>query len=795
MTNRENLPQVPPQNGQHGMVDASATEHWHTPEPPPTPGVKRALQSVWTFKWYVLPIVIVGTALGVMGARYMPASYRAQATLWVEVREQGSQQRGPLQSPGLLRDLGWLELMRSWRVLDAVVNEQRLYLEHDARDRALMAGFALDSVFRPGRYRLVLSETGHSYELRTQDDAIIERGELGGAVGARTGFLWQPDPSLLRGRREVVFTVRTPREAARRLNDRLGTRMGSGQGQNFINIDYSAGDPEHAAAVINTVATTFVDVAADLKRLHLRELRDILETQLERSAQNLQEADFALERFRVQTITLPGDAPTPASPGLEATRAPVMTQFFELKAQRDGILRDREAVERSLRLRTADGGSLDALSAVPAAQQSPELVQATQELAVKRAALRTLQQQYTDDHPLVRRARQDIDDLEQRTIPQLTSNLLVELDHRLSAMDRTIASVSTELQEIPPRVIEEARFRRNHQTAENLYNELRLRYETARMATETSVPDVRVLDLATVPSMPEGDDRMRLMMLAFLGSLGMGAALAIVLGRMDARIRYPEQVTHGLKLDVLGAVPTLQMKGIRGGADNAEVVESLRALRLNLMNAYGSAGPIMATVSSPGPNDGKTFITANLALSFADLGMRTLVVDGDVRRGNIHHIYEVDRRPGLTDMLGGEASLSEVIRRTAYPLIQVIPSGTRMHHAPELLSSPAMGEMLAGIRANYDVILFDSPPLGAGVDPLVLASLSANLVLVMRTKVTDVEVAEAKLQMLDRLPVRVLGVVLNGVDRGGFRYYSYLPGYETGDETVLTKGRLVPQKS
>jgi Mrp family chromosome partitioning ATPase len=113
--------------------------------------------------------------------------------------------------------------------------------------------------------------------------------------------------------------------------------------------------------------------------------------------------------------------------------------------------------------------------------------------------------------------------------------------------------------------------------------------------------------------------------------------------------------------------------------------------------------------------------------------------------------------------------------------------GTRTHGGPELLSSPALSQLLLSLRSSYDVILVDTPPLGAGVDPYVLATATGNLVLVLRTGVTDRELAGAKLDMLDRLPIRILGAILNDVQAGAaYRYYGYhhyyLEGYETRDE-------------
>jgi tyrosine-protein kinase Etk/Wzc len=261
---------------------------------------------------------------------------------------------------------------------------------------------------------------------------------------------------------------------------------------------------------------------------------------------------------------------------------------------------------------------------------------------------------------------------------------------------------------------------------------------------------------------------------------------------MDPKVRYPDQVSRGLGIPILGAVPHLRNlpRGGRGGAgarvpdDVNEVVEALRGVCLNLVYAHGGRAPLLVTITSPGAGDGKSFITANLAHTFADGGHRTLLIDADIRRGVLHRRLSVRRRPGLSDFLRGEAQLDAIVQATQFPALSLIGCGTRAYNAPELLGSPAMTSLVNGLRSGYDVVLIDSPPLAAGVDPLILSTLTGTLALVLRTGYSHRDVAAAKLEVLQRLPVRMLGAVLNDVPAGGaYRYYSYyLPGYEAMDE-------------
>jgi tyrosine-protein kinase Etk/Wzc len=305
-------------------------------------------------------------------------------------------------------------------------------------------------------------------------------------------------------------------------------------------------------------------------------------------------------------------------------------------------------------------------------------------------------------------------------------------------------------------------------------------------AEASSVPDVRILDPAIAPQRPVKNTKPGLLLMGLVGGLGLGVVGAILLDRLDPRVRYPEQVSRELGLPILGAVPHLRPK-----EEPTAVVEALRGVCLNLVHTYGGAGPLILTVTSPGPGDGKSFIVANLALTFADGGHRTLLIDGDVRRGALHRRFNATRQPGLADYLREDATREQIIQSTPYPWLYLVGCGTRTHRAPELLGSPAMATLLSAVRSDYGVILIDSPPLGAGVDPFILGTAAGNVLVVLRTGYSHRDLTGAKLEVLNRLPIRTLGAVLNDVPRGaGYYYYAYysyhLPGYEAVDED---KGR------
>jgi tyrosine-protein kinase Etk/Wzc len=237
-------------------------------------------------------------------------------------------------------------------------------------------------------------------------------------------------------------------------------------------------------------------------------------------------------------------------------------------------------------------------------------------------------------------------------------------------------------------------------------------------------------------------------------------------------------------LPILGVLPHVKDRKARPGDEHVtQVIEAMRSVRLSLVHFYGGNGPVVFTITSPGAGDGKSFVSANLALACAEAGQPTLLIDGDARRGSLHRVMHRPRKPGLTDFLAGTTPVEGVIQTTVYPSLDFIGGGSRFADSPELLGSPAMAALLERVRSQYRVIVMDSPPLGSGVDPYTLGIMTGSMLLVMRTGTTNLSLARTKLAVLDHLPIRLLGVVLNDVQAGGlYRYYSYLSGYATADE-------------
>src|SRR5256884_383839 len=739
-------------------------------------------------KWTVIAITLLGTAVGLFASRLVHPPYSATALLWFETKDRAAAARDPRsasEADELLNPSGWIDLVESNAVLEEVVRQRRLYLRpQNLGDSSLLATLQLDGTPVPGAYRYSVDREGRTFTLQSAG-RVVQTDSLDRPVGqgGGLGFSWSPPRGVVAPGHAVDFVLSTPADAARQLMKTLSVStdvdpalMRAGTDANFLRIQLTGARPAELAATVNAIADRVVVVAADLKRIKLVELGRILDDQRQHAQGSLRQAEAALRDFRMRSAGVLRQGAPPVSATLRGGGDPVFDRSFDTKLALDSVQRDRQALERALAQIGDSGPPVEALQAIGAVQKSAELSLALQELTQKQATLRALRYRYTDASEPVQRVRGDVQTLMQSTIPTLARGLDADLAARAEQLGRRADAAFGYLHDLPPLALEEARLQRDVTIAEQLFTTVQQSYNQTQLAAVSTLPDVRILDRATPPDRPDRTWTPLLACASFVVSLGLAVFGVVLLDGVDHKVRYPEHVTHQMRLSILGAVPRFDWRHLGNGKTAeaaAPVVEALRGLRLRLSHAGGS-GPLLVTVTSPGVGEGKSFLSCNLALAFADAGYRTLLIDGDVRRGGQHRMLGLHREPGLIDFLAGDLPFETVVQATRHPGLSFIGCGARRASAPELLSSDVMTDLIDRVRAECGVVLVDSPPLAVGVDPYVLATRTGNVLIVLRAGVSDLDMAAAKLDVLDTLPVRVLGAVLNDVrPYGAYRYYTY----------------------
>ncbi|HWC73505.1 MAG TPA: polysaccharide biosynthesis tyrosine autokinase [Gemmatimonadales bacterium] len=755
------------------------------PPPPPEPSDwQRYLTSVLRHKWLVLAVTLLGTVAGIIGTRFLDPRYTAKSILWVDVAV--GRDRG-VPSDQQLDSRGWVELVTSNAVLDTVVRDQRLFVRPAIPDdSSALAGLDITDRVVPGKYRLVVDKPGRAFRLEMEDGTVVQRGRVGQPVGENVGFNWTPTAAQLKSGRTIEFSVSAIPDASAALAQDVKVRLDPAG--NLMRLQLKGASAAKTAATLNDITQRVIAVATEMKRRKFEQLASVLDTQYQHAQDVLNQADEALRSFRQRTIDRPQVLPAPGG-GLSVQGSDVATQLKEDMNQRR---RDRALIDQ-LATRAATGSvSVEMWNSIPSVKNSQMMQMALQDLAKKQDSLRAMRQTYTENAAQVKVVQDELSTLEHQQIPSLARFLSRDLGEVVAITKPRADTVMSELRNAPNIALEQDRLVRDQQVAQDQFINVGKEREAARLSLVSTLPEVRVLDPAVEPRRPAADYAPLLILLAAMASFGLAVMIVTVKDKMDPKVRYPEQITGRMQLQILGAVPHVSWRLGANGDGPAQVIEALRGLRLRVLHAHGGDGPLTLTITSPGIGDGKSFVSLNLALSFADAGYRTLLVDGDTRRGVQHKALKTPSTPGLTDVVAGRVPLDAALRQTSYPGLTFLSSGTRMQRAPERLLSQNMRDLMAKLRSTFDVVIVDSPPLGAGADPLVLGTLTENLLLVLRTGQSDLNLASTKLEVLNALPVRVIGAVLNDVRSSGvYRYYMYSSAeYELVDEEGPTREAL-----
>ncbi|MFV1985842.1 MAG: polysaccharide biosynthesis tyrosine autokinase [Gemmatimonadota bacterium] len=732
---------------------------------------------LWTKKLWLLGAVAVGLGVGWGASQLVSPEYMTSTTLAIE--DGGTTKTGPIQAGSVLPVDGWTDVFSSRAVLSPVVEELGLQLRVlGDTERSLFDHFLVSDESVPGEYEVTVGSGGSWALARAGESNAIEQGQRGGEIGSSAGFSWSPDLSALADS-EIRFRINTAQATVRNLAGRLDA--GFRNRSDIITAEFVWHDPYEAAEILNAITAEFVNLADRLRTTKIRDEVELLQEQSDLTGALLQRAELSLQAHRVDAITEPTE-PFAAQTSVGTATAlgspdPMFSAFANNKLRADQLQLEYQQIE-GIRADLSAGRPLNllAIRMLPSAGQYPELQSAVDQLYQARLNRRTLLSTYTEVAPEVVQATQLMNELERSIIPAALARLGSEIQNQVDLLNRQIANQGVQLREIPQRTIQTARLQREVQQAAGLNSVLLSRLKEAELAEATSGPGITILNPAWPDPSPRGEKPGGVIALFALLGLGIGVAGVVVFDRFDRRIHSPDQVTGALGLPVLAVVPRLEATPDPASPAAAIAVESFRGLRTQIAHVDGNPGGVML-ITSPAPREGKSMVSANLAISYATAGYRTLLLDGDTRRGRAQEMFNLNRSPGLTDFLMDRATLDEIRQETSIENLTLLARGAPGGFNADLLESAGMRGLLDQMREEYDVVVMDGPPLAAGADVLLLGSLVNKVVVVLRAGTTTEDLAKAKLNALGNVDLPIVGAVLNALPKSAPDYEYYVHYY------------------
>ncbi|BBU62374.1 hypothetical protein MSC49_23090 [Methylosinus sp. C49] len=518
-----------------------------------------------------------------------------------------------------------------------------------------------------------------------------------------------------------------------------------------IKIAVTSTDPAKAARLADAIADAFVVDRLDTRLEAARRASAWLAERLVALQRQLRASEEALARFRA--------AYAPATPAKQQTA--IAQRAAEARA---------EAAERRAQIALGSppalGGALD------------ELRQRGDQLSRREAELRA---RYTPAHPSVIALRAEKADVE-RAIEAERRRLAASARQELELAEKSSDAATTALREISEaeegdkeRLVRRSELERAAAADRKLLDETMRRARLVEEQAKFEPRDARIISPALAPNAPSWPDAQQTLLIALaLGAVfGLGVAYACEL--KDTGFTTIAQIETGLGLPLLGSIPKTDasapaLADLVRAKPLSRASEALRALRHAIAMSAVDDPPVLIQLASAVPGEGTTTIAAALAVSAAQSGLRTLLIDADLRRRAASRLFRAEERSGLVELLIGSASPVAAIFFDETRGIWILPAGGEIQAPADLLASEKMKTLMSALRRSFDLVIVDTPPVGPVVDPLVVAGLVDKTIVVIRWAATSREVVA---HAIERLPDRgkIAGVALNLVSEAKARKY------------------------
>jgi succinoglycan biosynthesis transport protein ExoP len=750
--------------------------------------------------WFlVLACFAACVAAGFAVLSVIRPEYEASATLQIEQRSLNVPGLSDLQRPAAESvDKGEIstemEVLRSRALAEEVVDSLGLQLEVLAPARMprsqIVTGVSVPSETEGVELRLVRQSDGRFRALSLPDSAPL--GVAASKTWAALGNVAVQLAPDAEEHSEIILAAR-PRIAAADLMRRDLEVTRAAADADVIRVRYRSTDPELTRDVPNILLRRFIARRRMVQHTGPRGAVSLLRAQLDTVMGQLRAAEDSLRSFSESQQVI----------DLETQASNQVTQFATLRAQRDEIVGERLALTRALaELRAAEGRGPDdpppyrKLLAFPTLLETPPAQLLLSALTETENERRELLIRRTPEDPDVRALTSRIHELEGQ-VQSMVATYLNGLAKQTSAIDQTLAAYSAELQQVPAKSVQMARFDRSTEVLSSIANALEIRLKEAEIAESAEDSGVQVLDWAILPGGPIWPKPGMILAIAALVGLTLGFSAAFGREWLDATVHTREDVVAAAGVPVLGSIPhvrriarlrfrpprrvngkTVGMHKLIARSMRGPASEAYRTLRTQLTLGQPDSQTRMLVFTSSGVGDGKTTSLSNLAVSMAQQGFNVLLVDADMRRGALHVIFRVPISPGLSDVLLERVPLDGAIRAVDLSADQnlrrvvdveqgglsLLASGTLPPNPSELLASAATTRLLQQLAESYDAVLIDTPPVGLFSDAVLLGARAEGVILVARAGKTQRSELTDAVEQLRSMRVPLQGVVLNDFD-------------------------------
>jgi polysaccharide biosynthesis transport protein len=560
---------------------------------------------------------------------------------------------------------------------------------------------------------------------------------------------------------------------------------------NILTVSAAGTNPEYAQKYLAAVVDAFLRIRDDVRRRILGDVSGDLGDSIKETQKDLDEGKKKLQTFiQVNNMAYWKEQGTGAASylsGLKNQQANLKNQLQRLQnLTPDQLLQSPMAHGQA----QGEEGAGSASGAVRSdnsfnSELYNQYTQTTQQLIQRQAELEHWKTIWKPKHPKLQKIASQVEDL-QRLLATIKEQNVEATKSETAAMIAELKSLDSSIAVWDAKLLESSRKDGEYQTlqsdvarSQSQLEKLLGSLKDIGNAKNTGTESLVVMRRAS-PATPMPSGAAKHMILGLVGGLIAGTGILLLLDRADDRLASSTEMLEHFSEPILGQIPNAaESRGetglplLQAEDDRYSYAEAFRSLRSSLIFMPNQVGLKSLLITSAIPNEGKSTIASNLAITMSAAGARVLLVDADLRRGDLAQLFDSDGHIGLSDILRGEVNWKEAVQQTKYATLSLISCGPVTNHSGELLLKPNVPALLEEFTKAFDLVIFNTAPILAADDTPTLAPNFDGTLMVVRAQFTSARLSVTALNSLYQRQVNVLGLILNCVDTEMPDYYYY----------------------
>jgi capsular exopolysaccharide synthesis family protein len=545
-----------------------------------------------------------------------------------------------------------------------------------------------------------------------------------------------------------------------------------------ISIVYTSENPNTAAKITNTLADSYILDQLEAKFEETRRTTEWLNEKISGLRQKVDDSEHAVQTFRREAGLLEGTA----GPLVTEQISALNSQLIMARTARAEAEARLAQVSRLVRSAGGAGSAADVLD-------SPIIQSLVQQESLVKRKVAEYSQEFGERHPKMITARAELEDIQAKIATEVNKvvqglrNEVGVAQAREATLEKNLEQVKIELGQSNNAEVRLHALQRESEADKALLETFLAQFEqkSAEQDIKSQRPDARVISYADAPSVPSFPKKKIILVLVVVASALLGVFLVFVLEQLDRGFRSGEQIEQMTGVSLLSLVPAIPATGRNKLAPPNYILErptsafgeSIRSLHTSLLLSHVDVPPKTVVFTSAHSGEGKTTLALSMTRMLAKSGRKVILVDADLRKPTVSQFLGIATEPGLVELLAGEASLADVIRKDEPSGSDLITAGRFVPNAADIINSDQMRQMIDGLSQSYDMVIFDSPPVMAVSDARILANLVDRVVFSVRWAETRRETVVTAMKQVSMSGGKIAGVVLNIVNVKKHAQYGY----------------------